>query len=282
MSELKHVFCAVDFSETSLRALTVAVGLGRRFAAPVTAVHVVLSSKDATAATRELQRVVDAASGGGVAIDVRVSEGAPWRELVAQTGEEPGSLLVLGTHGRSAFDRLLLGSVTERVLRTAACTLMTVPAAAPGAPPPVRRFRRILCATDFSAASEAALAWAAMIAEQDHADLVVLHVLASGAVPQTEGFPRSTLAAYRSGYAKWAEERLHTWVPESVRGRCNVQEATAAGRPHREILKVASERGCELVVVGAEGHRALDSLAFGSTAEHIVRVATCPVLTVRP
>lgn len=282
MPDLQHVVCGVDFSEPSLHALDHGVAMGRRFDVPVTVVHIILPGEDATAATRELQRLAASARAIGVSsIDVRVIEGSPWRELVAQVGSE-GSMLVLGTHGKSGFERLLLGSVTEKTLRAAPSSVLTVPPAGPGASPPLTAFNRILCATDFSPASESAIAWASAITERDGAELVVLHVLASCAVPQSEGFPRSSLAAYRAAYVRWAEQRLHSAVPQSARTRCAIQELTAAGRAHEVILSVAAERACELLVMGVEGHRALGSRVFGSTAEHVVRMATCPVLTVKP
>jgi nucleotide-binding universal stress UspA family protein len=53
------------------------------------------------------------------------------------------------------------------------------------------------------------------------------------------------------------------------------------GKPHREIVRIARERGAELIVMGAQGADALDFLIFGSTAQRVVRMASCPVLTVR-
>ena len=86
-------------------------------------------------------------------------------------------LIVIGTHGRSGFERLMLGSVAEKVLRKAACPVLTVPAHAPDAVPrEAGSVRRILCPVDFSSSSEDALEYAlASLAQEAHARLTVLH-----------------------------------------------------------------------------------------------------------
>jgi nucleotide-binding universal stress UspA family protein len=89
-------------------------------------------------------------------------------------------LLVMGTHGRSGFEQLLLGSVTEKVLRKASCPVLTVPRRHPDAVPetPVL-FKEILCPVDFSDCSMRALNHAMSLAQEADAHLTVLHVMAS-------------------------------------------------------------------------------------------------------
>jgi hypothetical protein len=71
-------------------------------------------------------------------------------EIVRLAEELPAGLLIMGTHGRSGFDRLLLGSTTEKMLRKAPCPVLTVPRLAPDAAPTPPMFDRILCPVDFS------------------------------------------------------------------------------------------------------------------------------------
>ena len=141
-------------------------------------------------------------------------------------------------------------------------------------------FKRILFPTDFSRAAEEAGQWAESLAQESDAELTVLHVLESP-FTEAEGVPRSTLAAYRREYETWSATRLHASVPDAVRARCAVRELIAAGSPHREIVRVAVEHGSDLVVMGVAGHRGIGDRVFGSTTQHVVRVAPCPVLTVR-
>jgi nucleotide-binding universal stress UspA family protein len=53
------------------------------------------------------------------------------------------------------------------------------------------------------------------------------------------------------------------------------------GKPWREVLRIAGEKACDLIVMGVQGRGAVDLLYFGSTTQHVVREASCPVLTLR-
>jgi nucleotide-binding universal stress UspA family protein len=75
--------------------------------------------------------------------------------------------------------------------------------------------------------------------------------------------------------------RLTEVIPETVRAYCIVDTTLASGTPYREILRVAEERKADLLVVGVHGRGAVDRMLFGSTAQHLVREASCPVLTLR-
>jgi universal stress protein A len=76
-------------------------------------------------------------------------------------------------------------------------------------------------------------------------------------------------------------EKLAYAVPESARAFCRVETTMASGTPYREILRIARDRRSELIVLGIHGRNAADLLFFGSTANHVVRRAVCPVLTIR-
>jgi nucleotide-binding universal stress UspA family protein len=61
----------------------------------------------------------------------------------------------------------------------------------------------------------------------------------------------------------------------------NVDTVLATGKPYREILRVAAEHSADLIVAGVHGRGAIDRMLFGSTTQHLVRQAACPVLTIR-
>jgi nucleotide-binding universal stress UspA family protein len=303
MIEIKRIVCPIDFSDFSRRALDYAVAIARWYEARVTAVHVhavgvppaawapgapaviepiVLSTVDREVLTRELTAFVDAERAERVPVDIRVAEGNVWHEIIALANTTHAELVVLGTHGRSGFERLLLGSVTEKIVRTAPCPVLTVPHGAPEAVPIAPGlFKRILCATDFSPASAKATTWAASLAQEADAELLLLHVMEAPVVTDLEGFPRIGLAEYRREYEQWSGTRLREAVPEAVRTCCTVKEVTSVGNVHREILRVAREHASELIVMGVAGHRGVGDRVFGSTTHHVVRAAVCPVLTVR-
>ena len=187
----------------------------------------------------------------------------------------------MGTHGRGGFQRLLLGSVTDKVLRTARQPVLTVATA-----DDVRTagsFKRILCGIDFSECSLAALAYALTLAEGSEAP----HVTALNVVEWTPvGYdpligPPTDLVGYRMTAAAAARERLHEAVAKANQKNVRVEEIVTSGKPHHELLRIAREQTSDLIVLGIHGRNPIDRMFFGSTAEPLVRHAPCPVLTVR-
>jgi nucleotide-binding universal stress UspA family protein len=193
---------------------------------------------------------------------------------------------VMGTHGTSGFEHLLLGSVTERVLRKAPCPVLTVPPRAQATSQ--LPFRRVLCAVDFSDSSLAALDLAFSLAQEAEAALTLLHVIewpwTEPPPPRLADLPpeqAAALAEYRRYLVKSASDRLNALVPDSVRDRCQPASRIAHGKSYAEILRVASADGADLIVMGIHGRNAVDLMLFGSTTNQVVRRATCPVLTLR-
>jgi nucleotide-binding universal stress UspA family protein len=92
---------------------------------------------------------------------------------------------------------------------------------------------------------------------------------------------RLSVTDYRNRCEQYSQERLRTAVPDTVRAYCTVETMLATGKPHREILRVATEQQADLIVMGVQGRSAVDLTIFGSTTQHVVRQATCPVLTIR-
>ena len=142
------------------------------------------------------------------------------------------------------------------------------------------QFRRIVCPTDFSPTADAAVRYAASLAKAYGAELVLLHVL-----PQVH-YPLRGLGM-ATAYPHLQEE-LHT------RGKERLQAALAAitdvpgvqtelrdGEAYEGVLACAHDRGADLIVIGTHGHTGLRHALLGSTAERVVRLAECPVLTVR-
>ena len=194
MVSITRILCPVDFSEFSRHALDYAIGIARWYGAAVTALHVVppitapapptgeglypplvFSAEDLQQFHTELD--VFAGVSDVPALDTRVVQGNVTAEIVRLANELPADLLVMGTHGRSGFERLMLGSVTEKVLRKSPCPVLTVPAKAPVVVPVNGLFDRVLCAVDFSPASLRALTLAQSLAGEAAARLCVLHVL---------------------------------------------------------------------------------------------------------
>jgi nucleotide-binding universal stress UspA family protein len=299
MVTINRILCPIDFSEYSRHAIDRAVALAGEYAGYITALHVitqvlpprppdlpvlyppiVFTPEDLEQFRTHTRQFVEQQN-DGAPIEVIVAVGNVASEIVRVAEELPADLIVIGTHGRSGFDRLMLGSVTERILRRAPCPVLTVPRrSGPDRAYAQRLFTHILCATDFSASSLRALSYAAFFAERANAELSVIHVLESMptlepvviGVPGQREYRRLAEAAHR--------ERLHeVLVAHPELGR-KAAEIVASGKPYREILRVATEQQSDLIVMGVHGGLA-GLPAFGSTLNHVVRQATCPVLSLR-
>jgi nucleotide-binding universal stress UspA family protein len=300
MIEINRILCPIDFSEFSRHALDYAVAMARWYGSRVTALHVFtlwpvvniipslgaepvppIVSKDADREelVQQLRGFLERHPTGDVQIDALLRESPDvHREILAQAEALKSDLIVIGSHGRSGFERLLVGSITEKVLRKATCPVMVVPCRLDEAPRAVH-FDRILCPVDFSDSSIAALTYAMSLAEEADARLTALHVLeippgvyeAAGIDP-TE-FQGASQAASLT--------RLHELIPDSVRTFCTVETVVSEGRASHEILRLAAEGNVNLIVMGVRGRGALDLTVFGSNTHHVIRTATCPVLTIR-
>jgi nucleotide-binding universal stress UspA family protein len=232
----------------------------------------------------EIPRFLDLDHPVAVPIEYHVVEASSTpKEIVVQASRLAADLVVIGTHGHSGFERLVLGSVAEKVLRTSMVPVLTVPPHVSDVTPSGRcPFLRILYATDFSPGSDVALRHAASLAEHGAAELTIIHVVEPFPVGDDPIVGSSfNVAAYHAALEKEAITKLRTLVPENIRLGCDIHDLVTKGKPYVEILRTAAERRSDLIVLGVHGRNALDRLVFGSTTEHIVRRATCPVLTVR-
>ena len=297
MREITRILCPIDLSDNSQHAVTHAVLLARWYGASITALHVcnpiVIPSTDFVVVgggmpppltdteIADVEREVLArfAPRSSVDVDVLVQSGHPARQILECAGALRADLIVIGTHGASGFEHLLLGSVTEKVLRKAICPVLTVP-------PHARTtsklpFRRLVCPVDFSDSSLAALDFALSLAQQGEAELTILHVCEWR--PEDEPLTNRPISVpeFRPQLERDLSEKLLGLIPDAVRNWCRPTIRIAHGKAYREILGVAAEDQADLIVMGVQGRNALDVMLFGSTTNQVVRRATCPVLTLR-
>lgn len=144
-------------------------------------------------------------------------------------------------------------------------------------------FTRILVPTDFSPPSDAAMEYARLLAVKFDASLHLLHVIddpasatafvADSYAPPTEDMRESMLRETR--------QRLERQLSDADRHRFHVSTDTLIGAPAVVIVDYAYATGANLIVMGTHGRSGLAHLLMGSVAEHVVRTARCPVLTVR-
>ncbi|MFN7914795.1 MAG: universal stress protein [Vicinamibacterales bacterium] len=295
MLEIRRILCPVDFSDASQHALDHAVMIAGWYRARITALHVrhpaflveppilFTDMGGGPAATLEdaesrLHHWLSPVRAAGIACDVMAVDGNTPAARIVEVAERIGAdLIVLGTHGRSGFERLLLGSVTERVVRTARCPVVTVP------PPTVSTsklpFKRVICGVDFSDPSMAAYQVALSLARESDSQLTLLHVLEFPAEDRADITLPFDMAAYRAAVQEDSTRRMLALITDDVKAWCTPVTSVVHGRPYEQILAAAAATSADLIVLGVHGRNALDLMLFGSTTNQVIRRATCPVLT---
>jgi nucleotide-binding universal stress UspA family protein len=287
--EIHRILCPSDFSEASAHAVDQAIVLADGYKATIIALHAVSPLTSAVEATAmdecrdRLRACFDRATKAGIAVDVEIALGLPVHRILESASSLAADVIVMGTHGTSGFEHFVLGSVTEKVLRKATCPVLTVP---PRAQATSRLpFKHVLCAVDFSDASTRAVNWAISLAQASDATVTLLHVLEwpwhEPPPPDMSQFPKeqaNALLAFRRYTEESANNRLESLLPQNVTSQ---QAATRLrnGKPWAEILGVARDEHTDLIVMGVRGRNPVDLTLFGSTANQVVRMASCPVLT---
>ena len=280
-----RILAATDFSAPSDAALAEARRLARSLGASLHVLHVVdnmfmravlADPRDyETAARRQLQDRVPA--GDQVTLVVERSD-EPADEITSYARVHDIELIVMGTHGRGRMAHLLLGSVAEKVARTAPCPVLTMREAAPASGEGLR----ILVPTDFSACSDAALGCAKRLAAKVGASVRVLHVMEHSAVAAGLGseFVPEPPEMVAERVAKANGELAHRMIVDS-RSRIAITSDVVHGPVGTTIDAYTRDNRFDLIVMGTHGRKGLAHLLMGSVAESVIRTAPCPVLTVK-
>jgi len=292
MPKINRILCPIDFSEFSVKAYDYAQSLACHYKASLLLVHVTESLTPMypyyafpnayldicqqlhTNAEQQLQEFAKTHTRLGVQPEYSVQDGAVANVILDMAEVQPVSLIVMGTHGLRGFERAMLGTVTDKVLRKAHCPVLTVRkpehdlVTQPGVPDLVQ-LRRILCCTDLSDQSELALEHAISLGTEYGGELALLHVL--------ENVPSS--ADIENEIAK-VTESLEKRVSPEARRNCKTKTMVRIGQPYQQILELALESRPDLIVMGVRGRNALDLAVFGSTTYRVVQLGPCPVLVV--
>lgn len=290
--KVKNILYLTDFSQPSEAALPFATMLGRGYGARVHALHVLIPTPYVymtpgltTAAIEaaeetaqaEMQRVESRLA--GLDHKTLVERGLEvWPAVRRAIEEDDVDLIVLGTHGRTGAEKLLLGSVAEEIFRRSLVPVLTI---GPGVRSSVHnagRFRRVLFATDFSPESLAAAPYALTIAQENHARLLLLVVMRKPDAANEGDRHRFEMSVAE------AMHRLYEIVPQDAKLELPPDVSVEYGEPPERIVEVARQRGADLIVIGvrdAAGRMGAATHLERATAHKIVAHAPCPVLTVR-
>jgi nucleotide-binding universal stress UspA family protein len=298
---IKSVLVAFDFSQASQKPLHHALAIARHYGAKFYFAHVVsgigytIAGQEALSLAAERTRrtahelrheLLESGALADLDHEFIIREGNVWEQLELLIREKQVDMVVVGTHGRGALGKLLLGSVAEKVFRHADCLVATV---GPGSyedslvekPKPVRPF---LFPTDFSPASLHALPYAISLANHFGAKLVVLHVLPVAPIP--EGFHWSTtgdLTQMRDEARMASQRQFEELNLQNIRMAIQPEFMVKYGIPGEQILLASHTLKADLIVLGLHRHAHIDAASHmpWDLAYKVVCDAHCPVLTIR-
>jgi len=297
--EVKNIICTTDFSDVSNHAVPFGIALAKKMGAKLHLCHVIDLSSVAmygegfsepleqerrimNYADEHLRRLI-----GDQPVDWELvtAVGHTADEIAHIAEEKNADLVVSATHGRSGLKRRVLGSVTERLMRTLPCPLFVVRSLEQDVPAPINEeigFQRSIVGCDFSPDSGLAFQYGLSLAQEFQSEVHLAHViepavykdLLKPAIEEKEG--------YQKELRKKLREKLTAKVPEEVYNWCTPKTILLAGQPHEELTKYAVVNEVDLIVLGVRGHSLMETMLVGSTTDRVFREASCPVLSVRP
>lgn len=256
------ILCPVDLTSRAAHVVNLASVLARARDASVILLHATDRRDADPAAAARLEDLALPLGAAGVPVSIATEEGDPAPVILEYAAG--AALVVMGTHGGRGVERMMLGSVAERVLDRAPCPVATVREAFLGV------FTRIVCGVDL--VDTVPLEVAVALARELRAEVIALH-----AVPEApeEGRHGLVPASWGPSLLAEARERLATAITALGETGVCIRESVASGRPHEQLIRCAVRESAGLLVVGVHPH------LFGGTAHRVVREAACPVLTVR-
>jgi len=275
--QLKRILVPTDFSDLASQALGLARNLAQKTDAEVVVlyadpflppphftstqldevVQAITHSKEL--AGTELDRYLEEQLGAGVKSRAVVVESMPVPAIVDWASGNEVDLIIMGTHGRSGFNRLMLGSVTERVLRETDQPLLAV-----RGEEGIRPLRKILCPVNFTGVAQKALDWAAGFSRFVGAELVLLHVAEDDEATDDELMSRFASCA----------------LPEDSGSAMSIEMKVIHGRADEKVIEFAKANEVDLIVLGAQHKTFFDATVLGATTIHVLRHASTPVVTV--
>lgn len=288
MLAIQRILFPTDFSDGAARAFPQAVALAERHDAELHILNVTGSDEEAETtlpvSRTTLHEWLGASSPeNGPDLEAlsivqnQVDGDVPPEEITTYVEEQAIDLVVMGTHGRRGAQRMLLGSVTEEVVRRAACPVLTVQTDVEKTPG--QDVRRILVPVDFSDASETAVGHAAELAQTSDAQIELLHVVEEVTYPSAYGVdpvympPQEMIPRVEESLGEIAQKKIG---PEGV------QISATVGYAPFTILDHIDENDIDLVVIATHGRTGLGRVLLGSVAERVIRRSPVPVFVVKP
>ena len=292
---LTSMVAPLDLSGESLRALDFALPLARRFGARLHYLHVYEGAHQfATIATSPLLWP-EKEAGRHLADEVELNFGTrppkadchlrignPAQEIVATAEQLNADLIVMAAHGKGGLRHLLLGSTTEKIIRSANCPVLIVREASRG---PVQTSRdgivlqKILVPVDFSDCALEGARYASVFATAVGAELLLMHVVRplSHQVTEGKGSPRHWSKELKDSVLD-AADKLEVLVNFLPLAGVNAETEVEVGVPAEQLTRASARAEIDLVILSTHGYSGLRHALLGSVAEELSREAGCPVL----
>ena len=293
----RNILCATDFSDFSNHTIRYGVALTREFEAKLFVCHVIDLSSVAIYGEFQLDpvgqqnRIMEDADSqiqgliGNQPIDWEpmIHVGKPADEISRAVEEKDIDLVIAATRGRTGLKRLILGSVTERLMRTLRCPLLVVRSPehefVSGAEQQIK-LKRILIGCDFSPDSSLAFEHGLSLAQEFQSELHLAHVIEPPAQPDLFKGEKPLSKEIQEDYRGLLTQKLKDMVPEEAGNWCVPQTRLLEGQAYIELVKYAESNDIDMVVLGVRGHGLVRTLFLGSTTDRVARNSPCPVLSV--
>jgi nucleotide-binding universal stress UspA family protein len=276
---IRKVLVPVDFSPASQFAVDFAVSFTRKFHAQLTLLHVsegLTSGKQrAEEAVGRLSAMLSPEDQDDLDLQIRIRIGDIETEIRSCIDDEHADIVVLGTHHHGLIRRLLIGSVTEDLLRKLPVPVLTVSG---NAQP--KTLSRILYATDLSESSNEGFTFALELAQTTGASLTVLHSMEPLPLLYGGSSPVIDIEAAKKPLIEEARRKLAELQDEGARKKVVVVTEVTEGSAADRILAAAVDSDAELIVLTIRNKGIVERALLGSTAERVVRDAPVPVLSI--
>jgi nucleotide-binding universal stress UspA family protein len=286
-TQFQRILVATDFSARARAALDCALGIARRFQSKVFLIHVIPTAvlqyvspenfeevihQAKKFATGEMRRLVEEVGCAGLVHEEILCGAGVWPLLQDFGRRNDVDLVVLGTHGRSAAKKQLLGlgHVAEEIFRLAEWPIMTVGAGTGKSTQAADGVQRILYATNFKPHSERAAAYAHSLEREHGAKLTALHVVEDQLQSRegSQGILRDFML-----------RRMRKGLPSECVGNCEPEFQVRFGDAGEEILSVAREQASDLIIIGLRAGARAEGQLPSAIGYKLVCRADCPVLT---
>jgi len=293
---IRRLLVPTDFSAPANAALVAAVPWLARFQAELHLVHVysleypapVMMVSSLLVSESQIERRVrshlqELARDHALAqhpVSLHARTGRPDEQICRLARQLEIDLIITATRGRTGLKHLALGSTAERVVRHAPCPVLVIHPPIASARRRKPTFKKILVPVDFSACAAQGLAYAKALATQFGSRLVLLHSVDLSYYSTNPEYILYDFPPLLEAAEKSAREQMLELIGETDWKDLEVEHALESGHPGEQICGRARDLGADMIVTSTHGRTGLKRILLGSTAEYIVRHASCPVLVV--